>query len=598
MKLNKFLLLGASSLLLTGCIDNNYDLADVDTTTELKVNDLVLPLNLAPVELQDIIHVEGEDKFNIYEVDGATFYGVMQTGSFRSEEVDIKAVTSTPSPMNATTAVFHPTADAPAPPNGKLYLLMDPVVEPISYLDNNVDGSVLELTNLYFEDVTFEMKLRIAANLTGLTTYLKDLELQIPAGLTVKNVVAPGYTYNPQHYNSDSGLLKLDRVDVVNGQQFNIDVITTAINLNLKYYNDLPVKPYTYNPETKTGTFDLESEFSIEKGYLAFEEKTPGALANLSDEVTFSVDYKMGDIVANALKGKIQYELDGVDIDPVDLSDLPSFLSEEGTNIALVNPMIFLQLQNPVAQYGLGYQAYLDIIPERDGVADAGFMSPMIEASKDATGDINIMLAANPEGTTYVPTDYKPGLIKKTYENLGEILAGNGMPTKLNINVVDAQIPPTTVTNALRLGKDTGIEGMEGSYTFLAPIALTDGSEIVKTVDGWWTEDLADLNLDYVTITADAINNLPTGVTLRLWAIDNEMKKVSTEGRLELPLGADNTDISVTLNGIDGKPINNLDGIQLIVTSENTMTEPLAPTQTLILNNIRAKVTGNYTHKF
>ncbi len=41
----------AAMLLLTGCMDDNYDLSNIDTTSEVKVNGLVLPVNVKPVTL-------------------------------------------------------------------------------------------------------------------------------------------------------------------------------------------------------------------------------------------------------------------------------------------------------------------------------------------------------------------------------------------------------------------------------------------------------------------------------------------------------------------------------------------------------------------
>ncbi len=34
---------------LTGCVDDKYDLSDIDTTTRIQVNDLVLPVNIDAV---------------------------------------------------------------------------------------------------------------------------------------------------------------------------------------------------------------------------------------------------------------------------------------------------------------------------------------------------------------------------------------------------------------------------------------------------------------------------------------------------------------------------------------------------------------------
>lgn len=63
MKQNPFFAgLPLAALLLTGCIDNKYDLDDLDTTTEIKVNNLVLPVNFDVVTLSDIITIDEDSK--------------------------------------------------------------------------------------------------------------------------------------------------------------------------------------------------------------------------------------------------------------------------------------------------------------------------------------------------------------------------------------------------------------------------------------------------------------------------------------------------------------------------------------------------------
>ena len=48
-------LTACSALVFTGCIDNSYDLSDIDTTTQLRFNNLVLPIQMDPILLSDII---------------------------------------------------------------------------------------------------------------------------------------------------------------------------------------------------------------------------------------------------------------------------------------------------------------------------------------------------------------------------------------------------------------------------------------------------------------------------------------------------------------------------------------------------------------
>lgn len=53
---------GASMLLaLTACVDDKYDLSNVDTTVKIPVNDLALPVNLEPVLLENLFNIDPDD---------------------------------------------------------------------------------------------------------------------------------------------------------------------------------------------------------------------------------------------------------------------------------------------------------------------------------------------------------------------------------------------------------------------------------------------------------------------------------------------------------------------------------------------------------
>lgn len=60
----------AALSLLTGCIDDSYDLSDVDTTTRVNINDLVLPVNIDPVTLGDVISIDPDSKIQTVSIGG------------------------------------------------------------------------------------------------------------------------------------------------------------------------------------------------------------------------------------------------------------------------------------------------------------------------------------------------------------------------------------------------------------------------------------------------------------------------------------------------------------------------------------------------
>ena len=308
------------------------------------------------------------------------------------------------------------------------------------------------------------------------------------------------------------------------------------------------------------------------------------------------MQYTLGSLKVNAILGSLEYDLSGtgLNIDPINLSNMPTFLEDPETDLRLSNPQVYLQLKNPIGQYGLKYQSSLNILVQRDGQPDKSFPGPLVQVPA-TTGMYNFVLAPYPEKISSIPAEFASGLDNLTYNDLGNILSGNGLPNSLDIQLVNPMIPEQHLMSPFRLG--TSIEGMEGSYMFLAPLSLAEGSKIVKVVDGWWSEDLSDLNIDLLSISTNVTNEVSTSVILHVYAIDRDGNQISTEGSLVLPENAVNEPIEIKLTGLDGKPFNNLDGVKIYVMAGENEGQPLAPSQSITLDNIKARVTGNYIRK-
>ena len=85
-------------MLFVSCIDENYDLVDIDSTVEVKVVDLVVPLNLDEITLSSLITLnEGGE---IREIGGE--YVFVKEGEFSSDDVEI-------SPINIAAPYIAPT---------------------------------------------------------------------------------------------------------------------------------------------------------------------------------------------------------------------------------------------------------------------------------------------------------------------------------------------------------------------------------------------------------------------------------------------------------------------------------------------------------
>lgn len=110
-----------TTLLLTGCVDNGYDLSNIDTTSELKVVDLQLPVNLDAITLDDIITIDEDSKIKIRDVDGKPAYVVTEQGEFNSDKITINEFSAEAPVINPSRLVFGPPP--PAHRNARLTVL-------------------------------------------------------------------------------------------------------------------------------------------------------------------------------------------------------------------------------------------------------------------------------------------------------------------------------------------------------------------------------------------------------------------------------------------------------------------------------------------
>ena len=71
-----------------GCIDNDIDLENIDTTAEVKVVDLTVPLNLDEIKLSSVISLDEGSK--IKEINGE--YVFVSEGEFASDNIMFSSI--------------------------------------------------------------------------------------------------------------------------------------------------------------------------------------------------------------------------------------------------------------------------------------------------------------------------------------------------------------------------------------------------------------------------------------------------------------------------------------------------------------------------
>ena len=413
MKRLTLLLGGSLALVLSGCIDKDYDLANIDTTSEFQVNDLVLPIQIDPVKLGDIITVKPGDKIKEVTLNGKTFYALEASGEFESDSIRISDIIN----------------------------------------------------------------------------------------------------------------------DMMDGQE-----------------NEAPLSP-------------------------------------LSDE------FKLPEYIEYRFTG------DGLSIPPIYLDKVPEFLAGPETNLILANPQVYLSLTNPVGTFGLEWMTGLEIVAGREYDQDKNFDLGKDVVVPGKSGVFNYVMAPDAAAVNECPEGYDKDLNRISYPDLGNILAGNGLPDWIEIRLIDPMIPKQPFPSSFPTEED--IVGIKGRYTLLVPLALEGDSKIVysKTESGWWSENLEGLVIRELSLTAKVTNETALGAVAAVYPVDREGNIIENVEIIpvNLPQNAEGMELQFKVAG----EITDLDGviIKATVKPDNT-TEPLSPGQIIMLENIRVKVSGDYTKKF
>ncbi|MDE5712290.1 MAG: hypothetical protein K2I16_01505, partial [Muribaculaceae bacterium] len=234
---------------LSGCIDNNYDLSDIDTTSEFKIKDLIVPINIDPITLGDILDIKDGDIIQEVTIGGQTFYAINEKGSFRSNSVEIPSFYGEGKQLSPAVIAF-PTEGTSVPAGGSFTIpLPGTVRKTLSYNVNNVHASIKRLDEIFFDRATFKISFEVQNTSPGVELSLENIKLTIPKGLEIDKSSPSGY------YSFYDGKYTISNLQLIDGKA-EISISVSKINLPAN-------SCYLEN-----GAFNLTSAFNIENANL------------------------------------------------------------------------------------------------------------------------------------------------------------------------------------------------------------------------------------------------------------------------------------------------------------------------------------------
>lgn len=136
---------GLMAVSMASCIDDKYDLDNLDKTSEFRLVDLTLPVNVSEVKLDQIIKLEENSSLKVVEMNGKEVYAVVQSGDFESQSLKIQDIDADIPAISPAYVDFKLISVA----GTHNFELNDVAPQALSFTADNVDDYITGLDAIY-----------------------------------------------------------------------------------------------------------------------------------------------------------------------------------------------------------------------------------------------------------------------------------------------------------------------------------------------------------------------------------------------------------------------------------------------------------------
>jgi len=548
------------------CTDSDYDLSDIDTSARFKVNDLVVPVNMEAITLDCALDLNEDSKVKKCGDE----YAVVEQGDFTSSAIEVKTFTADGGEYQSSQSIdliedHAPTIPASRKPiRGNAVRLAHADI-PGNSTDIKASTDQADPSVIAIDRIGTEMNIRLTLQFTGLTQFIKmidveELEIQFLKGLELETSAGS--------YNPETGKLTIG------------DALT---DLTHKLGIDLHITGFD---AAKAGitlenrTFSIDSQARVTNGRLAvYSDQVATSLPiDLPESIGYTLAASVGQCSVTTFTGKIRHDITGIDIAPIDLTNIPEMLTQEGTNIILDNPQIYLELNNPLRQSGYALNVQAGMSLTGNSTYSTAHDAIVLDKSQN-----QFLLSPHAPKALYAGFDQARHV---PFPDLSKVVSGNAIPQHIGIDIIAPMVPTQQVNNFI-LGNT--LPAVQGHWLFYAPLNLTESSAIkfTKTWDEWQDEDLDGLTVQQGEVTATFSSDVPLAldITFTLLGREGEMK-----GNATLAANASDVVLSIPLSGPGVSKIYGLTIDARIQGGGRT----LSPSQKISVKDMRATVSGYY----
>lgn len=533
-----------SLFLFAACVDNKYDLDNVDMTIGTS-GDLTLPTSsTGDILLKNLMDLKDDGVIKI--VDGA--YYIVEDGSANIPRIDITPISIVKpvlSPIEASISLDNILSNLPSAVRKNVsiggYELPDLPNFVYTYTIQDDDGAyysledavsgrvpkeVIDLTSVSFADNTTldaKVQLNFGSGCKFINkVHLDSLTLEIPRGLNISKAVFSHWTFvdgkevleevDAIKIDNEKGIIVLTETDknTMIGEDYEIHISLTfdkavtglgGFNFANSEVSISGIFRVNGSFRIETDDFDLE-QLSVEQILSVIENRNYDEICPTKVAFLGSAEF-VKDISVSSFSGKVKSNVG--DIAPIMLNDLPDFLNEPDVVLDLANPVFFVEVDNPLpsdANTAITLSSiYTDGTPTV--VKETGNIS--IPAKSKSV----VCMADHFEGIE-IPAQYE-GLevVPVAITNLNELL--KKLPHEIKVEVADI----TMDINAMPIPSQYDVKV---NYNIFTPLEFGDEFKLVyQGTEEGISDDLEDvdkIDTKEVHITANVETDFPLNLVL------------------------------------------------------------------------------------
>ena len=647
--LNRVVLFIAATTLLSSCIDESYDLDDIDLTIGTTAN-LTLPLSsTGNILLKDLMSLEDDGIVQfITDDEGNEYFAVIQDGEADIEPVEIPEIRIDPALTDIDTHVdlsaFYPMGNTAqqsarrkiAINTGNLqFNVPDAAYEYEVTEEDNAKSTFTNAKTDVNKDVRTLEHITIKDNKATLHVHVKDLadwleyfyledgRLYLPAELEIAQCIFTAYGEGSNvvrktitQFGSDEAkgltIIPLVEANTKISAKKGITLEVTFKGLNTGRHFVFKANDATDGEQgtvTANGEFEVRGIFRFNTNdidetalnqYLAknpsvaqriYEQNSLESIMPKNIHVVGEAD--MEDILVTHITGTLQHDIAA--IEPIRLDDMPDFLNDPDVVLDLDNPVILLKAASamPVtARTGLTL-----------GSVAAGTTNKVSANEVNIKSGTSLYYMANSE-PKFLPEEYRKAERLAITGNVASLL--KKIPEEITVDVA----PVTLEAHDFDITKkyDLSVE-----YKIFAPLTVGEEFRMVyrDTERGWISdlEDLEDLDIGMIEMKGKVDSDMPAKITFTMIPIDEQGQRITAikVNSAHAPANAKNHDITITLEPAPGHTLNDAlagkNGVNKLdgMTYEARIDEPIKgetvkKTAHIRIHDIKTTIKGGITY--